>query len=110
MTDFAVVPGSLRRMADELEDATERLSKLAERVSEWTMNSWDLGPVGVLAGYPSGYDQAKTMFADKIGSGASRLGKVGPVLHEVADHYLAKDAQYYHEFGYVGDKLTQRGA
>lgn len=106
MTGYEVVPGSLRKMAQELENATEHWRTLADSLAEFRMHQWDLGPAGLVAEYPERYEEAADKFSDKIREGADRLAEAAPALNKVADYYLAKEEEYYLKFGYSRSHLA----
>lgn len=103
MDGYEVVPESLFAMANEFGEARATWVELRKMVGSWTMESFDLGIIGELAGYPGGYNEVVTAVMDKLAEAAESFGTTDQALREVGKTYADLDASYYEQFGYLAE-------
>lgn len=105
MSGYEVVPGALTDMANLLVESTNTWLDLRAGMTTWTMESFTLGVLGEMQGYPAGYNEILAEVISKVDLAAESFVATEQALRAVAADYEAQEAEFYEQFGYVEEEL-----
>ncbi|WP_414937837.1 hypothetical protein [Amycolatopsis sp. cmx-11-51] len=103
-TGYYVVPDALRKNTDAWVTAGDAWYEFFKLGGDYAaMSNIDMGLLGVKTGFPRDYNVARETILKTARTGFEQIQEVRDNLDKVAKDYEDRDAEYYEQFGYMGD-------
>ncbi|MFC9896829.1 type VII secretion target [Nocardia sp. NPDC127579] len=103
MTDFHVVPQSLRTAANEMGDAADNWETAQSEIRQFPLKTGSCGSYAEFA--PQAFTQIADVVATKLVQSKGHISQGVEVLKLAAKLYEEKDYEFYSKFGYQDEQL-----